>query len=237
MKIRYINPTVAAYVCASLIGSVAMSQAAVVIGDIISINLNTSTGSIPSGAAVIGQTGDIWNNIGVATWNSPVNGTYAMNTTTGASSGVSMTFAGDATGHGAGPIANLDVYEGAFKLDPGASTATITFSGFTAGTMVDLYLYSGGFVTSEGGKFTFNSIAQSVINTGDIETSYNLGDNYVKFANLVADVSGNISGTWANVNNTNYSTFNGAQILVVPEPSTALLSGIGMLCLLRRRRA
>ena len=34
----------------------------------------------------------------------------------------------------------------------------------------------------------------------------------------------------------NYSTFNGAQIAVIPERSAASLGGLGMLCLLRRRR-
>jgi hypothetical protein len=234
MKLKYTPLT--ALTCAAFLGSAAMSQAAVTIGDIISVNLRSdNTSSTPTGAAVIGVIGDTWTQITGTGWESAINGTYALNKTTGASSGVSMTFSGQANAHGNANASNLDVFESGFFLGEGETTATITFSGFTAGTIIDLYLYAGGWTTGEGATFNFGS-AQTATNTVDIETTYNLGNNYVKFSGLVANGSGNITGTWTNPNT--YSVFNGAQIEVtaIPEPSAALLGGLGLLALLRRRR-
>lgn len=236
MKLK--NTPLTALTCAALLGSATLSQAALVIGDIISVNLNSvATTNDPTGAAVIGQSGDIWTEILKTGWASSVDGSYALNTTTGASSGVNLAFAGGRV-HGDANSANLDVFESGFFLDSGDTSATITFSGFTAGTKVDLYLYAAaGHTAGEGATFNFGSV-QSTTDTNDgitYETAYQLGVNYVKYSNLVADGSGNITGTWSKPGS--YSVFNGAQIAVVPEPSAALLGGLGMLALLRRRRA
>lgn len=236
MKLK--NTHLTALTCASLLGASVASQAALTIGDIISVNLNSGTATVPSGAAVIGLSGDTWTNIdGGGTFGAAIPTTaYALNDTTGASSGVSMAFAGDAKAHGSANTDNLDVFEGGFFLDNFADqSSTITFSGLGAGTKIDLYLYAGGYQTGEGAVFTFGSTTQTVTNTVDIETAYTLGDNYVKFSGLVADGSGDITGDWTKT--TDYSIFNGAQIEIIPEPSAALLGGLGMLCLLRRRRA
>lgn len=234
MKLK--NTPFAALTCAALLGSAALSQAALSIGDIISVNLRSdNTSSTPTHAAVIGQIDDNWTQITGTGWESVINGTYGLNTTTGASSGVSMAFSGDANAHGNANAGNLDVFESGFFIGDGETTATVTFSGFTAGTIVDLYLYSGGYTTGEGATFNFGTGAFTTTNIVDIETSYDLGGNYVKIGGLVADGSGNITGTWTKPGS--YSVFNGAQIAVVPEPSAALLGGLGMLCLLRRRRA
>ena len=231
---KLINTPLTALTCASLLGSAALSQAALSIGDIINVNLSVG-GVTPTGAAVIGQVGDTWTQVtqgggfGTAVTATP----YALNTTTGASSGVSMAFAGGRA-HGTASAANLDVFEEGFFLNAGDTSATVTISGFAAGTIVDLYLYSGGYTTGEGATFDFGTGAFSTNNVVNIETTYDLGGNYVKIGGLVADGSGNITGTWTKPGN--YSTFNGAQIAVIPEPSAALLGGLGMLCLLRRRR-
>jgi hypothetical protein len=241
MKTRYIKKTnVAALACVSLLGSAAMSQAALVIGDIISVNLvipgSTPT---PSGAAVIGQAGDTWNQVvsPSSVWESSAAGTYSpLVTTTGAASGVSLTFGAGAVAHGISNAEPLDIYKSAFAIKPNTS-ATVSLSGLGAGTIVDLYLYSGGYTTAEGATFDFGTGAFTATNTVSQDTTYTLNDNYVKIAGLVADGSGNITGTWTAATSGNYSTFNGAQIAVVPEPSAALLGGLGMLYLLRRRRA
>jgi hypothetical protein len=241
MKIQYIKKTnVATLACASLLGSAAMSQAALVIGDIISVNLAVpGTTPTPSGAAVIGGVTDTWNQIVTpsADWESSADGTYSgLTKTTGAASGVSLAFAGGVTAHGIDNTQGPDVYKSAFGLRPSVPSATVTLSGLGAGTIVDLYLYSGGYVTGEGATFNFGISSFTATNTVSVETTYTLNNNYVKIAGLVADGSGNITGTWTAATSGNYSTFNGAQIAVVPEPSAALLGGLGMLCLLRRRR-
>jgi len=186
---------------------------------------------------VIGQSGDIWTEIVGGGFNSPIAGTYALNKTTGASSGASITLSGG-LGHGLMPSANLDVFESAFRLGNTGSPVTVTLSGLGAGTMIDLYLYAaGGHAAGEPSIFNFGSV-QATTDTNVNETSYELGVNYVKFSSLVADASGNISGTWSRPG-ASHSSFNGLQFQVVPEPSTALLGGLGglgFLALLRRRR-
>jgi hypothetical protein len=242
MKLKYTPRT--ALTCAALLGSAAMSQAAVVIGDIISINLASPEGVktivTPSGAAVIGGLGDTWNQIVAPSgWETSAAGTYSgLTTTTGAASGVSLTFGTGVTTHGIDNTQGPDVFKSSFGLRPAVSSATVTFSGLGAGTIVDLYLYSGGYVTNEGATFDFGTGSFTATNTVSVETTYTLNNNYVKIAGLVADGSGNISGTWTAATSGNYSTFNGAQIEVtaIPEPSAALLGGLGLLALLRRRR-
>ncbi len=92
--------------------------------------------------------------------------------------------------------------------------------------------------SNEGATFDFGTGSFTATNTVSVETTYTLNNNYVKIAGLVADGSGNITGTWTAASSGNYSTFNGAQIEVtaIPEPSAALLGGLGLLALLRRRR-
>ncbi len=241
MKLKRKKSPLTALTCASLLGSAALSQAALTIGDIISVNFNSvASTNTPTGAAVIGQSGDIWTEIFKASWDQSVNGTYALNKTTGASSGVSLAFAGDAGSHGNGPVTNLDVFESGFFLDANGGgyneSATITLSGLGAGTIIDLYLYAAaGHTAGEGATFNFGS-SQTTTDANTTETAYQLGVNYVKYAGLVADGSGNISGTWTKATASNYSVFSGAQIAVIPEPSAAILGGLGMLALLRRRR-
>jgi hypothetical protein len=237
MKLK--NTPITALTCAALLGSAALSQAALSIGDIISVNLAIPGATpTPSGAAVIGGLTDTWNQIVTpsAIWESSAAGTYSgLNTTTGAASGVSLTFGTGAVAHGISNAEPLDIYKSAFAIKPNTS-ATVNLSGLVAGTIVDLYLYSGGYTTAEGATFNFGTGAFTATNTVSQDTTYTLNNNYVKIAGLVADGSGNITGTWTAATPGNYSTFNGAQIAVVPEPSAALLGGLGMLALLRRRR-
>ena len=240
MKLK--NTPLTALTCATLLGSAALSQAALTIGDLISVNLTGTNAETvtPTGAAVIGAGSDTWTQVVGANWNDSITSLspIALNKTTGASSGATLTFSAGRAGGGPNTT-NLDVFEGSFFLNgpDGDSSSTITLSGLGAGTKFDLYLYAAaGHTTNEGATFNFGS-TQTATDTNTNETSYALGVNYVKYSNLVADGSGNISGTWAISSGANYSTLNGMQIAIVPEPSAALLGGLGMLCLLRRRRA
>lgn len=62
-------------------------------------------------------------------------------------------------------------------------------------------------------------------------------DGDQNFLGVQADGSGTISGTWFLAGGAeDISAVAGVQIMLVPEPSTALLGGLGLLALLRRRR-
>jgi hypothetical protein len=226
----------------SLIGSGASTQAALTIGDIVSVNFSSTQigATTPTGAAVIGASGDTWNNI-TGTNGQAISGlgSIALNKVDGVTaSGVSVTFtAGDFNGSGA-VASNLDVFEGNIYIT--GATSTITLTGLGAGTMVDLYFYlAAGHTAGEGGTMTIDatSLTATDPNASGDETAYTLGANYVKFDDLVVGGSGNVTATWAVASGQTYSSFAGMQIAVVPEPSTALLGGLGMLALLRRRRA
>ena len=229
---------IGALALATLFASTALSQAALTIGEVISINFSADDrATVPSGAAVVGQAGDVWNDIKVTGWNQPVNGTYALDGVDDVSSGISLTLAGDASSHGYNG-SNLPVYQSGFFIDQNESSATITFSGFTSGTIIDLYLYAGaGHTTGEGASFTFGGNTLTAVDSNTNENSYVEGVNFVKFSGLVADSNGIVTGTWTKAPTQNFSVLAGAQIVAVPETSTTLLGGLSALALLRRRRA
>ncbi len=233
------NKAVATLASATLLASTALSQAALTVGEFVSISFRQdNAAAVPSGAAVIGQTGDVWNDIQVTGWDQPVNGTYALNGVDGLSSGISLTLAGEAGSHGYNG-SNLPVYQSGFFLDQNdvGGGATITFSGFTSGTIIDLYLYAGaGHTTGEGASFTFGGNTLTAVDSNVNENSYVQGVNFVKFSNLVADSNGIVTGTWTKAPGQSYSVLAGAQIVAVPETSTTLLGGLSALALLRRRR-
>lgn len=132
-----------------------------------------------------------------------------------------------------------------FAIATGGGTSFFTISGLSAGGVYNIYLYgiNGGY-NSRGTSFTINSTTLSTVNTEANGATFTLGDNYVLFSNVTASLSGDISGSWTansavsgsyGVNNE--GSFNGLQIVSVPEPSTwALLAlGLGALVLLRSR--
>ena len=244
MKLKY--TPLAALTCASLLGSAALSQAALTLGDIISVNFASSEtngndyGTTTSGAAVAGFGGDVWNNItgtGVASISS-----VALNKTTGSASTVGLTInAGTYNGSNSAGT-TLDVFKGNIYISnhplygTSPNSGIITLTGLGAGQLVDLYLYAGaGHTAGEGAIFNFGS-SKTATDSAVQETAYVENSNYVKYTSLAADGSGTITGTW-DVNGTGWSSLAGLQVVAVPEPSAALIGGLGMLVLLRRRRA
>jgi hypothetical protein len=237
------NRHLVALSCAALLGSAASSQAALTIGDIVSVSFG-QTGSITvSGAAFIGAGGDTWNNLNASAGsNVSALGTVGLNKVNGASSGVGLSVS---TGNfnGSSPDSdNLDVYEGNIYLDGDnffgpSGPATITLTGLGVGNFVDLYFYIGaGHTSGEGGTITIGSTSYTATDANGVEEAYTLGTNYVKFDDVETDGSGNIVATWSVASGQRFSSLAGIQIEAVPEPSAALLGGLGLLALLRRRR-
>ncbi|MFU8893271.1 MAG: PEP-CTERM sorting domain-containing protein [Luteolibacter sp.] len=89
-----------------------------------------------------------------------------------------------------------------------------------------------------GGGFVLNVSAgnnQTPSTTASYETDFQarIGPNGLLSQHLVTQVGGDFTPDLNGNNNANSATFGFA---AVPEPTTALLGGLGMLCLLRRRR-
>lgn len=119
---------------------------------------------------------------------------------------------------------------------------TITISGFSLGETVNLVLYTGNarWGGNNTGEFTFGGVtktyAEAIANNSMPLTD---GATYLRFDNLVPDTNGNIIGTFGALasGQEGAATLAGLQFEVIPEPSSALLSALGLLALLRRRRA
>lgn len=117
----------------------------------------------------------------------------------------------------------------------------VTLSGFSLGETVNLVLYTGNARWSgvNNGEFTFGGVtkaySEAIANNTMPLTE---GATYLRFDNLVPDTNGNIIGTFGNLasGQEGFSVLAGVQFEVIPEPSSALLSAIGLCALLRRRR-
>lgn len=122
------------------------------------------------------------------------------------------------------------------------TTSTITLSGFAANAPIaSLILYGGTAAGNDASSFTYSGTTLITSDTGTIGATLTQGDEYVRFDNLLADGSGNVSITWAFANGKAYSILNGMQISLapVPEPATYGLLGAGALAAMsfvRRRR-
>ena len=110
-----------------------------------------------------------------------------------------------------------------------SSGMTVAINGLIAGGKYDLALYAEGDVLAR--TTTFSANGKSGSNTGlDVEHTLTQGVDYVLLSGVVADNTGaiNIAATPVGV----ASAFNGLQISSVPEPSTIVSLGMGLLSLL-----
>jgi hypothetical protein len=193
---------------------------------------------------VLGTTGESWNQ---------ATGNFAnLIDSTGVSSTIGVS--GLSGGQNEGPL-NTIFYGNSNQFSKGANQ-TISISGLTIAGVYNIYIYAlshnaGSWGTTSveraAGAFTTtnttgNGSSQSLDNgiTGTNGTTFTAGSNYVLFQSIVADGSGNISIVADALDAGAASTrlhVNGLQIAAIPEPSAALLGGLGVLALLRRRRA
>lgn len=129
-----------------------------------------------------------------------------------------------------------------YKHNGGSGTATFSLSGLDNTKTYSIVLYSaqnssggrGGLWDLTTGNYTGTDPQES---TGNQQATFANGENYVRYDNIQA-VDGVISFTAANglTTGNGIAVFNGFEIQSVPEPSAALLGGLGVLALLRRRR-
>ena len=222
----------------------------------------TQTGSPAySGAALLGASGDQWNTFSVPSvfgGPSSVSGSGALNTTAGASSGISLSYAAlggfDASGNspffGGTTYANpLDAYMLTFTDTPTTTASgapgNVTLSGLVAGASYNLVLYSVANTSGRQTDFLVNGVTQSV--TAQAGTTLVAGQNYTDFTatanasgQLVITFYGSVSG-----NSDGEGDLNGLQLQALPPPppqttpepaSLALLGSALALTLAARRR-
>jgi len=112
-------------------------------------------------------------------------------------------------------------------------SGTLTLTGL-APTDYNIYLIAnGGYQNQYGGTFTIGGVSRT--SAGSQYTSWQEGSNYVRFTNLTPDINNQIAVNFAPYNG--YFIFNGFQLEVLPEPSSAMLLGLGGLLVWRRSRS
>jgi PEP-CTERM motif len=125
-------------------------------------------------------------------------------------------------------------------LDP-SSTGTVTIANlpslFTS-TGYEVYVYFDGDngANVRGANYEINSVVKSFTDlaNSNFGGTFIEGTNYHRFTSLNAS-SFTLTAT-ATTGGALRAPINGIQIVAVPEPSAALLGGLGLLALLRRRR-
>lgn len=137
-----------------------------------------------------------------------------------------------------GANATIDLFDH-YKHNGGTQTSVFSLSGLDNTKTYSIVIYSAqNAFGGRGGSWDLITGSYAgpdpQVSSGDQQTTFAEGVNYVRFNNITA-TGGVISFTAANSLD-GIAVFNGFEIQSVPEPSAALLGGLGMLALLRRRR-
>jgi hypothetical protein len=134
--------------------------------------------------------------------------------------------------------ATIDLFD-QYKHNGGTNTATFSLTGLDLTKTYDIVIYCAqNFLGGRGGKFDL--VTGSYIGpdpqeaTGDQQSSFLIGVNYVRFDGIAPAAGGAISFQATNSTD-GIAIMNGFEIASVPEPGAALLGGFGLLSLLRRR--
>ena len=230
----------------AVIGSVSLASGAT---NLINVDMGIAGSPTYNGAGAIGSAGDQWNGIAVPRWNVSTSSTLnnaALNYSDGSASGITISMTTFYAGDNVSGSALMGDY--AFIYSPNsapggvgtnAGPVTITLAGFAPNTMLSQLVLFGNSVSGQNSSFT---IGENTLTTSGVSgANLTQGTDYVVFQDIQASESGLVEITWTNPftspgTDLPHSAFNGLQIMTVPEPSVALLGGIALLGLLRRRR-
>lgn len=205
-------------IAASILALAAHASAAVVSVDI--------SGSTYTGTGVLDTTSHAWLS------NTTNGSTFALDSQTVTLGLTNWSADGSAN-------ATIDLFDN-YKHNGGTNTSTFSLTGLDITKTYDLVIYSaqnslggrGGSFDLVTGSFTGTTPKAT---TGDQQDTFALGVNYVRFDNITPAAGGIISFNATNSAD-GIAVMNGFEIQSVPEPSIALLGGLGVLALLRRRR-
>jgi hypothetical protein len=222
--------------CAALLAAASAAHAA----SLIDVQFSNGASPAQSGAAVVGASGDTWNNF--VTGHA---GSGSLVDTTNTASGVSLSFSANnfwesdpAYFRFAGqPAANL--MQGYLVGYGGQSDIALSFTGLTAGQEYSFWVYTQGDDNSRGRSISLSANGgAAAIATQTNAGSFMLGDNYV-YLTAVADPDGDVEIFGRDL--VGEANINGVQLMAVPEPSEIVLLMAGGLLLagaaVRRKRA
>jgi len=168
---------------------------------------------------------------------------YVMNNTAGMASNFQVsiylatpgTFGGANSANGPGHV--FTVGDLSLRASGDGSTQNVTYSAYVGATQV-------GSITVGGDEVATGLLIQKVGNTFSFWTSLNTGASWTQQGSDLTDATAGISweGTHLFIKPGGGNQYSGYAddfkvVAVVPEPGAALLGGLGMLALLRRRRA
>jgi hypothetical protein len=136
-----------------------------------------------------------------------------------------------------------------FSTGP-ANSQQLVINGLSTGDLFNVWIASANVLSGQRSSGTWTTpnntttvgrqVASNI--SGVIDDTWVEGNNYVLFENVEVDGSGELvfnehSDPSAEVGFESRLPMNGFQLVQVPEPTAVLLGGLGLLALLRRRRA
>ena len=216
------------------------------------INFSVEGSPVTAASTLFGPNGGLsttWNQSGGAS-------VLALKDITGATTTVNLTVAvsssyGVDDWGASGPLGLLKYSSRDFNTNtapntptPGSPTnfLTMTLSGLTVGDTYKVWIASGRPDATVSGAWsttnTTSTVGSQTINNGALNNpgaNWVQGNNFVLFNQVVVDSSGNLVMTGVSSGGSRLP-FSGFQIAPVPEPTTAMMGGLGLLAILRRRR-
>lgn len=228
----------------------------------VSSSRQITTGDNYIGAAAENTANSTWNAITVGNNVVTTTGTVALVTSTGTTSTVTVNISGGTNNLNSGGVSLTtgdEIFSTYFKVNGNTGPMTVTFAGLSAlgaGESYALVIYSDWYFPTGGNMPITQTVGSGLTGTFNLNRSNDPGNGLVgplledtDPANVAATAStqynfARLDGLTPSGGNElafsmtpGNSAVNGFQLILVPEPGSALLGGLGLLALLRRRRA
>jgi hypothetical protein len=221
---------------AALLAAAAATHAA----SLIDVQFSNDASHAQSGAAVVGHSGDTWNN-----FTSGHAGSGSLVDVGGGASGVSLSFAAsnfwesDPSYFQFAGKADANLMQGYLVGYAGQPDIALSFTGLVAGHQYGFWVYTQGDDNSRGRSISLSADGgPAAIATQTNTDGFVLGDNYV-YLTAVADGAGDVTLLGHDLDGE--ANIDGVQLMAVPEPSELVLLMAGAMFIaglvVRRNRA